>query len=594
MQRQGESDAESADRVTPDTAGGMRPRSRGPRSPAAQPDLAMRRHIKELAQRYLPFLLVISVLLLLVLEAPTSRPNRASVGPGAGPAQGAAGQPFGTSAAKANGARSSAAGAAGVLSGSNGLSGSAGAGQAALGGAEYTVGGVRCGPGVLQVTWSPYAPPCAPAWRGNNGGSTARGVSPTTITLSYREEGESNDVNAVRSIMPGVLPTDSQVLYDLNVFLAAFNREFELYGRHVVIKPFMAQGDALQEMVGQDTQGAQEDAATAASLGSFADITPLPTQLYTQALVQNQVVSFNTLLASKQYLDSSAPYVYTVVPDLDLVGGVLDRAGCNLGAQAVSYADNSSLDGKRRVFGVIVPEQPQYQGFENNVVQGLRRCGVKVPVVINYSVDLSTMQQEMQNAVSQMKAAHVTTVVCGCDPVGEIYVTQAADQQSYGPEWVSEWLPVQFERLFSQDQWAHSVEVGLGPSIPQQQLEAYRVFKMVDPRGEPAEPFYYLLYYELEYVFNGLQAAGPDLTPATMLAGFQHLPASHVGQVGQWFYGPGIFWPFSEAQVSFWEPAKRNGYDGKAGDYGSCWSGQWFDVLAPSAFPPTLNCPGLP
>jgi hypothetical protein len=346
-------------------------------------------------------------------------------------------------------------------------------------------------------------------------------------------------------------------------------------------------------MVGQDTQGAQEDAATAASLGAFADLTPLPTTLYAQALVQNRVVSFDNLLLSNQFLGSSAPYAYSLVPALDEIAQLLVTVGCDFGASPVAYAKDPALDGQKRVFGAIIPEAPQFQGLETKVEAGLERCGVPVPVVVNYSFDLSTLQQQMQNAISQMKAAKVTTLLCGCDPVGEIYVTQAADQQNYGPEWLSEWLPFQFERLYSQDQWAHSVEIGLGPSVPEQDLEAYRVFKMVDPAGAPQDPYYMYVYYMMLFLFDGLQAAGPDLTPQTLLSGFQHLPASQVGQVGTWSYGPGIYWPFSQAQVSYWVPSKPNAFDGKAGDYGACDGGQWFSLSDPAALPRTLDCPGL-
>ncbi len=349
----------------------------------------------------------------------------------------------------------------------------------------------------------------------------------------------------------------------------------------------------MQEMVGQDTQGAQEDAATAASLGAFADITPLPTTPYDEALVQNHVIAMNQLLVSNHYLSSSAPYAYSMIPSLDDLGTLLTTIGCNLGGAPVSFAKDSVLNGKQRVFGAIVLEDPQYQGLENAMVAGLKRCGVQIPVVINYTLDLSTVQQQMQNAISQMKANNVTTVLCGCDPVGEIYVTQAADQQDYGPEWFSNWLPAQFERLYSQDQWAHSVEVGLGPSIPEQQDEAYRVFKMVDPGGQPQEPYFWYVYYQLVFLFNGLQAAGPDLTPTTMLSGLQHLPVTQMGQVGQWTYGPGVYWPFSEAQVSYWVPSKPNAFDGKAGDYNPCFGGQWYSLLSAAGFPKSLDCPGL-
>lgn len=555
----------------------VRARTKGPG--IARPRPAPRQATTELAKRYLPFVAVMAVLLALVAQAPTTRlPVAGLARPGISGSGGAAGASGGGSgpstAATSSAAAASAAGSAAAAN-------------------PYSRGGVKCGAGAPQVTWSPYAPPCIAQWQGNNGGATATGVTSSTITVSYREEGESNDVNAIRSIMPGVLPTDPQVLYDLNVFLQAFNKEYELYGRHVVLKPFMAQGDALQETVGQGTQGAQEDAATAASLGAFADLTPLPTAPYDQALVQNHVVAMNQLLTSNQFLASSAPYAYSMVPSLDDLGQLLVTVGCSVGATPVTFSKDPSLHAKQRVFGAILLEDPQYQGLQNEVVNGLRKCGVKIPVVVNYTLDLSTIQQQMQNAISQMKAANVTTVVCGCDPVGEIYVTQAADQQNYGPEWFSEWLPPQFERLFTQDQWAHSVEFGLGPSIPEQEVEAYRVFQMVDPGGQPQEAQFWYIYYQLLYLFNGLQAAGPDLTPQTMLAGMQHLPPSGVGQAGQWFYGQGIYWPFSEAQVSFWEPNKTNSFDGKAGDYGACFGEQWFSLFGASSFPKTLDCPGL-
>jgi hypothetical protein len=564
--------------------GGIRARQRGPgagRGPgvgrAAGSDAAGAR-ARTLAAHYLPFLGILAVLLVLVAQAPTTRAPVVSP-------RAAAGADAGTGTGPATAAGSGTAAGAAV--------GQAVAGAAAAAANPYARSGVKCGPGVLQVPWTPYAPPCVPAWHGNNGGATAPGVTSSTITISYREEGEASDVSAIRSVMPGVLPTDNQALFDLNVLLQAFNNEYELYGRKVVLKPYAAQGDALQEMVGQDTQGAQEDAATAASMGAFADLTPLPTPPYAEALVQNKVVSFDNLLASQGFLNSSAPYAYTLVPSLDDIGKVLTQVGCNYGAQPVSFAKNTGLNGKPRVFGIITLEDPQYQGFQNNVVNGLKACGVKVPVVVDYTVELSQVQQEMQNAISQMQAAGVTTVICGCDPVGEIYATQAAEQQNYGPEWVSEWLPFQFERLFTQDQWAHSVEFGLGPALPEQDVEAYRVFKMVDPGAQPAEPLYMFLYYQLLFLFNGLQAAGPDLTPATLLSGFQHLGASGAGQVGQWVYGQGIYWPFSQAQVSYWDPSKTNPFDDKPGDYGSCSGGQWFSLLQPN-FPRTIDCPGLP
>jgi len=572
-------------------------------------EAAARAYLVELAQRYVPFVAILGVLLLLVIEAPTTRPTVTSsagyTGSAGGYSTGAAGgtavggtKKAGSSGAAATGAAAPATGTGSPIdAGRQGPAAAIGAGTTPAGSTaanDIAVSGVRCSAGVRQVTWSPYAPPCLPRWTGNNGGVTARGVTASTITISYREEAESADISAMNSILPGLIPNDAQLLYDLQTYVNYFNNQYELYGRKVVIKAFPAQGDALQEFAGEDTQGAQEDAATASSLHAFADITPIPTPEYAQALVQNQVISFNNLLESEATLNSFAPYAYTLIPAMDQLGRVIVTVGCQVGSTPVSFAGDASLNGRPRVFGIIGPEIPQFVSLEKTVVNGLKACGVKVPVVVNYSIDLSSMQSEADNAISQMKASHVTTVVCACDPVGSIYVTQAADNQNYGPEWLSEWLPDQFERLNAQDQWAHSLEVGLGPSLPKQDVEAYQVFKRANPNGEPAEPFYEFLYYEVMYLFNGLQAAGPDLTPATLAAGYHSLPASPQGQVGVWDYGPDIYWPFSEAQVSYWDPTKTSAYDGKAGDFASCFGGRWFSIGGVVGFPRVLDCPGLP
>jgi hypothetical protein len=53
-------------------------------------------------------------------------------------------------------------------------------------GVGLTVAGRRCGPGRRQVAWSVYAPPCQPAWHGNNGGDTSLGVTSHTIGVAFR------------------------------------------------------------------------------------------------------------------------------------------------------------------------------------------------------------------------------------------------------------------------------------------------------------------------------------------------------------------------------------------------------------------------
>ena len=46
-----------------------------------------------------------------------------------------------------------------------------------------------------------------------------------------------------------------------------------------------------------------------------------------------------------------------------------------------------------------------------------------------------------------MKAAGVTTVICVCDEFSPIFLTRAADQQHYRPEWMQIWWPDPWQRL---------------------------------------------------------------------------------------------------------------------------------------------------
>src|SRR3974390_837692 len=110
-----------------------------------------------------------------------------------------------------------------------------------------TVGGVACGPGVRQGPWSSYAPPCQPAWHGNNGGATSRGVSKTTITLSYREIAGSQ-LALVYSLLPqSVGGGNTSNLKQMTAYINTFNHSFELYGRHVVLAPYTGKGQFIDE-----------------------------------------------------------------------------------------------------------------------------------------------------------------------------------------------------------------------------------------------------------------------------------------------------------------------------------------------------------
>src|SRR4051795_9305917 len=245
----------------------------------AEIEAVVRAYLGRVARRYLPLLAGVVVLLLIVVLVPTATPRddrQAGALNGAlGPQQSTTGATSGTNTAP--GAVTAGA-AQGVVGGAPAGGGAAATTQVPAGPvAPSTSGiarsGVHCGPGKKQVTWSVYAPPCVAKYNGSNGGATTRGVTGSTITLSYRVTHSADDAAISAATGSAAPPTDSSYVADLNTYINYFNTQFELYGRKLVLKTYNGQGDYIQEDQGQGADRAQADAATAHSLGAFGDAT---------------------------------------------------------------------------------------------------------------------------------------------------------------------------------------------------------------------------------------------------------------------------------------------------------------------------------
>ena len=424
------------------------------------------------------------------------------------------------------------------------------------------------------MTWSHYAAPCVPAFHGGNGGSTALGVTATTITVSARIS-NSGESAAVEASAQGAFPTQQEYLHDLQTYITYFNSQFQLYGRHVVLKVFQGQGDWLQEYQGQDLGGAQADAATAHDMGAFADATTgidATTPVYAADLADTHVISIGGVVASQSFLEQYAPYIWTA---LGTVTDVADFDGAmicqRMAGLPAAFAGDAATRMQKRVFGIINPENPDYSQAGDMIQNDIRGCGGTVGKRVNYALDISTLETQDVSAVAQMKAAGVTTVVCLCDNVSPIFLTHAADQQQYHPEWISLNAGDQYEQLRAQDQWAHALSPG-GKTLDPRTTEAYHVYKLADPNGEPAELTRLSLAYGVAMqLFNGLQVAGPHLTPATFEQAEFSLPSSQPGgDLGPWTYGRNAFSPLAATRIGWYNPNTQSPLDNKPGSWQSC------------------------
>lgn len=461
-----------------------------------------------------------------------------------------------------------------------------------------TVAGVRCGPSVRQVPWSHYAPICVPRWSGNNGGATAPGVTRTTITITYREA-SSSELQAIYSLVPPtVIGTNSEVIATMQAYINTFNKYFELYGRKVVLKPFVGKGDFVSELNGQDQAGAQEDAVTAKSLGAFADSSVIDaTALYDQELAREGVIGLTIYGAPTSLFQQSSPYMYTTGTVCSkTVAQTVQLVGRTLNTTPVSFSGSSSMNGRKRVFGLVNTGSSQNTACDQEIVSQLKaRYGITVSPVVNMAFNGNELQNEATTAIGKLKAAGVTTILCStCDFVTPIFLTKAADTQNYYPEWIQTDLLDALTGLQSPTQLAHTEGFG-SQVLPKQDTEAYKAFKMGAPPGEHIIPSFSYVYEPLLMFFDALQAAGPDLTPATFQKGFRSLPPSIPGGMyGGWAFTSNSFDPNSNYGMAAWSNTAVNAVDGLPGSWVNCNNGNLYNYNGtPPQLPigKELNCP---
>jgi hypothetical protein len=571
--------------------------------PPQEIEAAVRRYLARLAVRYVPLVVALVVLALVVALVPRAdqagkRTAAAGAGsqslPAADGTQGSAsgagastGGPGGGGPAGSAGPRQSAARAVAVPTGITP--------PAAAGSVGVTRSGVTCGPGVRQVVWSRYAPLCVPAYKGNNGGTTSHGVTADTVKISFRL-GNSTEDKAVYAAAGAAAPApDPDIVADMQAYVDYFNRQYELYGRKVVLESYQGQGDYIQEDQGQGQAGAAADAVTAHDKGAFGDATfnLKGSNPYWANLAQQKVIAFGPLGFPQSYYERYAPYWYTPRPTGEKQAQFLVNLVCRrMAGMPAIFAGDATYKTKTRVFGLVTPENPEYMLLGDQIESGLQRCGVKLARRVNYAINVAQFGGQATSMVAQLRAAGVTTTLCYCDPLIPIFITQSADQQQYQPEWYEPYYRDPQGRLESQQQWAHALSNG-GTSYTRPNSEAYRVFKLAQPNGEPktTDQYFDVSYEALLQIFNALQAAGPNLTPETLRRGMFSLPTSATGDLGTWSFGPGSYSPSIDNQLGYWDPNAASPWDGKKGAWVSCEGGTWLQFARPETFGPEHTQP---
>jgi hypothetical protein len=563
--------------------------------------------LREVLDRYGPTLALISAIVVLTVLTSTVKGRgggSSSVATGAGSSQAAGAGTGDISGAGTQGAAGTA-GPGGVALAASGPGGSAGAAFSG-GGALAAASGpsaTNCRPDGRTNGISLHQPPCV-AWRPgtDNGGATARGVTANQIVVAVlnpeQTYNESPAANAALSTT-GLSARPAQTRYVREARRRYFNNHTETYGREVVFKEVNYDGSWL-------------DAATerawvkkvATETGAFA--------------VLADVMLARQEAAAYHLLSFSSPWAVTDQASADAGGYFTGRYMtyetefrtwaefiCNqLAGRPARWSGDPLLQRTTRKFGIIYPDNNgiDVKSSINNVLAPAlaSRCGVQLAKAVGMDQDdVVNGQQEAPNIMAQMKGANVTTILGFFSFLQGTFLTKAADQNGYLPEWAMSGLNSSDEavlmRTWSQSQAAHAFDLSEGEMFPPNNLtdEFNREIRLGWPEqygansGSGLNTLALSQWDEWHRLFDGIQLAGPRLTPDTWLQGLQKMPKS-----GGTFFSPLEYYTPGTGMESYKDMTYR-WYDGTnhcADELGQQGLGCWVFInggarVAPGAFP---------
>jgi hypothetical protein len=514
----------------------------------------VRRYLARVARRYIPLIGAVLVLLLLATTVPSKSPvfsNTTGDATEGTTDLGSGGLPTGPR----TGSGTTTGGGTGTTGGGTSpadVGGTAITPPAKAGTRGVARSGVSCGPGVKQVRFTVYSAPCTPLYTGNNGGNTYRGVTKDKIIAFYRHARSAQDA-AVNAALGEANLDDDNYISDLNTYISYFNKQFELYGRHVELVVYDGQGDYLSEDQGLDQGQAQADAQRAVDLNGFVDLTfPLKGSYpYWQALAERKAITMGPTGFPDPWYQERSPYWYSVLPTGTGIANWLGNLTCKRMANMNAvFAGDPLYKAKKRVFGLVHPDNPEYKEIGKLVNARMAACGAKPIREISYTINVASMGNQSTSVVAQLKAANVSTAFCYCDPIFPIFLTQSAEGQDYNPEWWSPgWGESQGQTL-NQNQWQHGFVTGA--RYPKKSNdEAYKVFKLIKPNAEPANAYFAVAYAVTLMLFDALQQAGPGLAPSSFQKGWFSL-GSIKGPAGTLEWKPGHYSPVVSAPAAWW------------------------------------------
>src|SRR5437588_797751 len=220
-------------------------------------------------------------------------------------------------------------------------------------------------------------------------------------------------------------------------WMTEYEAVFNTWGRKAEIH--VVNGSAAAT---DDAAGKADAIKVATQIKAFVSINS-PNNTYVNEVVARHVMCMCTVELPNSFYTKWSPYVWSTLQSSDHTGVLLKeyilKRLNNRKAKWAGTSDATPMSLGNRTFGLLQYETKDYAyhaGTERTIKE-FRAAGIPLKVVyFNGYPDLQSNQAQAQPDIQAMKAAKVTTIICGCDPFAPIFFTNEAAKQNYFPEWL--------------------------------------------------------------------------------------------------------------------------------------------------------------
>jgi hypothetical protein len=464
-----------------------------------------------------------------------------------------------------------------------------------------------------RQTEDPSSPPCVPFFQGDNFGSTWQGVTKDEITvLVYFDVGNyglstntsettpppGTYVNIDEPRLPNCAgyavysdpaQCDHMLVRILKGFSHYFTDRFQTYSRRVHYWAYFTGANSEAER--------RSDAITNwDKLHPFAVVDEGVfngfNQEYDTAMTELSALTFASSQGSlpNEFYRKNAPKSWGFFPDVehwsDLYSSYVCKKVAPYSVRRFGLSPGSGApNGTKRRFALwhtTDPAQPGLQLFADLVKQKLARCGV-VPVSdatyskSGFAIDGTDTGTEAAQAVAKFQDDDVTTLL----HIGgaESKFSESAAAVRYYPEIVVagnlDTDNNYFGQVQNQDVWQNAWAVTFQLRINRlHDSPGYRAYKEGDPSGDDAAGFYAQIFYRDHFMlFQGIQVAGPRLSPQSIDSGFHAIPERQSSDPysAALFFDPGDYTSVKDSAEEWWDPRGQSPPGGQPSNRPGCY-----------------------